>query len=335
MAGAQRRRKPAVKTGVAKSTAKPTSKSAKSASKTSKTPRKPSSRKPRTAFGRWMRRGGKRVRSVKKFVVTVVAAVIAAVFVFGMGVVVYKQMSITLAKNRQAKYVRQYDFDPGNIISDTQFFNTKSMGTYEVQQFLDKHGAKCSGDLCLKNYTVTTLDEKADRLCDGYKGGQQQSAAQVIDGAARSCGISQKVLLVMLEKEQGLVSTTTPSEARYKAALGLSCPDDGPCDPKHGGFFNQVYGAARRFKYYQAHESMYNFHAGQLNYVQYHPQSSCGGANVWIENDATALLYIYTPYQPNVRALQAGLGEGDSCSSYGNRNFSILYDAWFGDPRAS
>ena len=57
-------------------------------------------------------------------------------------------------------------------------------------------------------------------------------------------------------------------------------------------------------------------------------------AEVYIENTATALLYIYTPYQPNLAALEAGAGEGDACSTYGNRNFSIIYSGWFGDPRA-
>ena len=61
--------------------------------------------------------------------------------------------------------------------------------------------------------------------------------------------------------------------------------------------------------------------------------AGCGGSDVYIENKATALLYIYTPYQPNEAALAAGAGEGDSCSSYGNRNFSIIYRGWFGDAR--
>ena len=56
-------------------------------------------------------------------------------------------------------------------------------------------------------------------------------------------------------------------------------------------------------------------------------------AAVYIENKATALLYIYTPYQPNEAALKAGAGEGDACSTYGNRNFAIIYNSMFGNPR--
>ena len=105
------------------------------------------------------------------------------------------------------------------------------------------------------------------------------------------------------------------------------------CDAKYAGFFNQVYGAAKRYQYYVRHESQYAYHAGALNYVRYNPNAGCGGSDVYIENKATALLYIYTPYQPNEAALKAGAGEGDACSTYGNRNFAIIYNSMFGNPR--
>jgi hypothetical protein len=55
---------------------------------------------------------------------------------------------------------------------------------------------------------------------------------------------------------------------------------------------------------------------------------------VRIQNQATAALYIYTPYRPNQAALNAGWGTGDSCSSYGNRNFYNFYTLWFGSTKA-
>nr|WP_240921422.1 hypothetical protein [Microbacterium excoecariae] len=69
---------------------------------------------------------------------------------------------------------------------------------------------------------------------------------------------------------------------------------------------------------------------GRSSQVLWHPNSSCGSAAVTIKNDATAALYYYTPYQPNRAALNAGYGVGDSCSSYGNRNFYNYYTDWFG-----
>ena len=51
---------------------------------------------------------------------------------------------------------------------------------------------------------------------------------------------------------------------------------------------------------------------------------------VYIQNQATAGLYNYTPYRPNQAALDAGYGTGDSCSAYGNRNFWLYFTDWFG-----
>jgi len=51
---------------------------------------------------------------------------------------------------------------------------------------------------------------------------------------------------------------------------------------------------------------------------------------VSIRNLATASLYVYTPYQPNPASLAAYPGDGDACSSYGNRNFFRMFQTYFG-----
>lgn len=239
-------------------------------------------------------------------------------------------------ESSQALLARQYGFNPGLIIADDEMTDSASLTTDEIQDFLDTRGAGCSGDSCLATKTFDTNDEKKDSLCDGYTKASDQTAAQIISGVATSCSINPKVLIVMLQKEQGLVTAANPTDKNYTIAMGLSCPDDGDCDAAYYGFFNQVFGAAHRLKYYQAHFKDYNYRPKQTAYIQYNPDESCGGTKVYIENDATAMLYIYTPYQPNKAALE-GLaegsgGEGDSCSTYGNRNFTLFYNAWFGDP---
>lgn len=239
-------------------------------------------------------------------------------------------------ESEQALLARQYGFNPGLIIADDEMTDSTSLTTDEIQDFLDTRGAGCSGDSCLATKTFDTNDKKKDSLCDGYTKASGQTAAQIISGVATSCGINPKVLIVMLQKEQGLVTAANPTDKNYTIAMGLSCPDDGDCDAAYYGFFNQVFGAAHRLKYYQAHFKDYNYRPKQTAYIQYNPDESCGGTKVYIENDATAMLYNYTPYQPNKAALE-GLadgsgGEGDSCSTYGNRNFTLFYNAWFGDP---
>lgn len=231
------------------------------------------------------------------------------------------------AEAAQAKLVQAYDFDPGNIISDKQFFNGTAMSEDEVQSFLTEQGGS------LASMTFDTSDESGENLCKDYEGAKDESAATIIYQAAQACNVSQKVLLTVMQKEQHLVTAVNPTEFQMKAAMGLSCPDDADCDPAYAGFFKQVYGAAKRYRYYLAHEQQYGYKAKNLNYIQYHPDESCGGTTVYIENKATALLYIYTPYQPNVAALEAGTGTGDACSSYGNRNFDLIYSNWFESPR--
>lgn len=231
-------------------------------------------------------------------------------------------------RNDQETEQQKYDFNPGRIISDQKFFDSSSMTATQVQAFLNERGAACTGDICLKSAAFRTRAVKKDAQCNGYEGGGRQSAAQIIDQSARSCRISQRTLLVMLEKEQGLVRATHPTLRAYEAAMGLSCPDHAKCDTEYSGFFNQVYGAADRLRYYENHPDRYMYHSGKVNTIAYSPDPACGTGRVFIENTATALLYIYTPYQPNKAALTGNFG--DRCSSYGNLNFARLWHAWFG-----
>ena len=250
--------------------------------------------------------------------------VLAVVFAFIMA----HEHSLAVLRNDQASEQQHYDFNPGRIVSDKKFFDSSSMTSTSVQAFLNKQGANCTDALCLRSAAFATRSVKQDAQCNGYEGGGKQSAAQIIDQTARSCRVSQRTLLVMLEKEQGLIRTTQPTKRKYAAAMGLSCPDHARCDATYSGFFNQVYGAASRLRYYKDHPDRYMYHSGRVNTIAYSPDSSCGTGRVYIENTATALLYIYTPYQPNKAALTSTFG--DRCSSFGNLNFSRLWNEWFG-----
>lgn len=227
------------------------------------------------------------------------------------------------------------NFTPGYIISDGVFYNDETMTVAQIQTFLATKGANCvSGSIpCLKDYTENTYAKSADSYCKGYTARTGESASQIIANVAASCGVNPQVLLVTLQKEQGLVTTTSPTARKYQIAMGFGCPDNAPCVEEYYGFQNQIYRAARQFQVYEANPTRYGYQAGRSNYIQYNPNAACGGTNVTIENQATAALYIYTPYQPNQAAINAGYGTGDSCSSYGNRNFWRYFRDWFGDPR--
>lgn len=227
-------------------------------------------------------------------------------------------------------------FQPGNIISDAIFFDGSAMSAGTVQNFLSSRVASCrSGYTCLKDYSQSTPTMGGDSYCSAYTGSGGETAASIIAKVGQACGISQKVLLVLLDKEQSLVSSAAPTSYSYRNATGFSCPDTAPCDPAFSGFFFQVYYAARQFKVYAATPTSWNYRAGRTNRVYYNPNTSCGSSNLYIENQATAGLYIYTPYQPNAAALGNLYGTGDGCSAYGNRNFWRMFTDWFGSTVAT
>ncbi|GAA4198389.1 hypothetical protein GCM10022219_27770 [Microbacterium oryzae] len=237
----------------------------------------------------------------------------------------------------RARAVSLVGFDPGDIVSDAVFYNSGAMSAAQIQTFLKSKVPTCrSGYTCLKDFRMTTSTRKADAYCTKpYAGAANESAATIIAKVAQACGINPQVLLVMLQKEQGLVTHTWPSDWRYTIAMGMACPDTAACDTRYYGFQNQVYGAARQYQVY-ATSSWFNwFPVGKSSRVQYHPNASCGSGAVTIKNKATASLYYYTPYQPNAAALRAGYGTGDACSAYGNRNFYNYFTDWFGPTRAA
>ncbi|MBR6097933.1 hypothetical protein IKP94_04280, partial [Candidatus Saccharibacteria bacterium] len=157
------------------------------------------------------------------------------------------------------------------------------------------------------------------------------SAAQIIYNEAQKYSINPQVLLVLIKKESYVWGDTWPLKWEYNSVMGYGCPDTAPCDSTYYGFYNQVHMAAYQFDRYKQKNYEYNYHPGMVNTVYYSPNYSCGTKQVYIENMATASLYIYTPYTPNDAALQNYPGTS-YCGSYGNRNFFMYFSEWFGDP---
>ncbi|MET0932681.1 MAG: hypothetical protein ABWX56_03135 [Mycetocola sp.] len=232
-------------------------------------------------------------------------------------------------------------FQPGNIIEDGVFFNTGTMSESQIQTFLNGKVSSCaSGYTCLKDFKQTTYDRAADAMCKGYSGAANESAARIIKKVADSCGINPQVIIVMLQKEQGLVQSNRPSTWAWQASMGYACPDTAACDTKYFGFYNQVYMGMWQLKRYGNPPGTSNyftwFPIGKAAPIRWSPNASCGSANVVVENKATAALYYYTPYQPNAAALAAGYGASNdsTCSAYGNRNFYNYFTDWFGSTKA-
>ena len=237
-------------------------------------------------------------------------------------------------------------FDPAEIISDGVMFNGATMSASAIQAFMDKQQPTCAtGATCLRSQQSDIQAMAANPMCRAMPAAQDQSVAQIIQKVATACSVNPQVILVMLQKEQTLITGRKPYSGEtvqliYRKATGLGCPDTAPCDPAKYGLFNQLYGVAYWLVRYTmppgtgpgtAYSSVYNwFPVGRPSGVLYNPSAACGAGTITIRNKATASLYYYTPYQPNAAALAAGWGIGNSCSAYGNRNFYLYFTTWFG-----
>lgn len=202
------------------------------------------------------------------------------------------------------------NFNAGRIIDDHIFTNDDAMTTPEIQNFLNDKGASCSSN-CLKNYT---------------QGGKK--ASTIIREAAIDYGINPQTLLVLLQKEQGLVTSSSPTSYMYKYATGYCVTDSGLCG-NYWGFTKQVRKAAELFRDIVDDPDGSNYPPGSRK-IFYHPNDACGRKTVDIQNGATSALYHYTPYTPNGSALNNLYGTGNDCSAYGNRNFWRYFTDWFG-----
>lgn len=222
-------------------------------------------------------------------------------------------------------------FDPGNIMSDAVMSNKDSMSVQQIQAFLNSKNACNNTNTYMASWyphlQYTIRDGKF--VCMAQDTFNGKSAAQIIWQVGQDYNINPQFLIVLLEKEQGLVTDTWPNHVQYRSATGFGCPDTAACDSKYFGLENQLRNAANLFRTV-LNGGWSNYPVG-WTYVQYNPNASCGGKVINIQNRATSALYRYTPYQPNQSAINAGYGVGDSCGAYGNRNTWALFTDWFGD----
>ncbi len=230
-------------------------------------------------------------------------------------------------------------FDPGLIISDSVFYDFGTMTVADIQRFLESKVPVCratTGPACLRDYISDQLEKPGEEgKCAPMPAQPNIRASQMIYNIARACGINPKVLLVTLQKEQGLIQASRPTAYMYRAAMGYGCPDSDPgiCGKVWTGLFNQLYKGAGQLQWYGDPRGSFTYlKVGRTANIRYHPNESCGTKPVLIKSIATTALYYYTPYTPNDAALKNLYGTGDSCSAYGNRNFWRFFSDWFGSP---
>lgn len=236
-------------------------------------------------------------------------------------------------------------FNAGNIMDDFVFTNKGTMNPDQIQVFLNSKVSTCDtwgtqaseygGGTRAQWGTARGTPPPFTCIKEFYENGR--SAAQIIHDTAQEFTINPQVLIVLLQKEQGLITDTWPTSNQYRTATGYGCPDSTPgvCNSSYYGFTNQVRKAAQMFRAILNNSpTWYTPYVLGDNYIQYNPTTSCGGGVVNIQNRTTQALYNYTPYQPNQGALNAGYGTAP-CGAYGNRNFYLYFSDWFGTVRAN
>ncbi len=166
------------------------------------------------------------------------------------------------------------EFDPGFIISDADLFATGTMSVEAIQAFLNEQPG------LLKDHVEPDID------------GLMKTAAMIIHDAAQRRSINPKALIVLLQKEQSLITDNTPKDTQFHWATGYAVCDD--CDVDHPfvqkfkGFAKQVDSAAEFLQYVPVNLQDFHFTYGETY--------SIDGQDVLIQNSATAALYNYTPH---------------------------------------
>jgi len=185
-------------------------------------------------------------------------------------------------------------FNPNYLISDAELTNYVSMEMGDIQGFLEKG--------YLADYKTTDID------------GHTRYAADIIWRAAQRNGINPQVILVMLQKEQSLVTDDNPSQDQLDWALGYgvcdNCSHNNPDIQRWKGFAKQVNSTTLQINEGYLADLAEN---GET-VMGFAPGVACTIDDTLVvpANNATAALYTYTPHLE------------------GNENFAVIWQAWFG-----
>lgn len=177
-------------------------------------------------------------------------------------------------------------YDRNLLCTDSGLVNSNALNATGIQAFLNSKGS------FLKSFSQNG-----------------QTAAQIIDNAAKENGINPVAILAMLQKEQSLIYAKDYSQYKADWAMGYGvCDSCSLNDPKviaYKGFASQVnYGTwqlKRNYSYWATNGSAWN--VGKTMNID--------GTNVTFGNKCTSSQYRYTPH----------LGT----------NFSNYFDTWGGN----
>lgn len=182
-----------------------------------------------------------------------------------------------------------------NIISDADANNYNSMTMPEIRDFLRAQNSY------LKDFEYSGNNPSPAQVAldPDKKYIQTRTAAEIIYNAAQEAKINPQFLLTLLQKEQGLIEESNPSDRALNFAMGYYCYDGDYCNVQYKGFGKQVRGAALQFRWYMDNIYDYNWQPNKASCAgDPNPFLPCTskGTVVVPENHITAAMYIYTPH---------------------------------------
>ena len=113
-------------------------------------------------------------------------------------------------------------FNKDLLIDDIVFSNSGSMNSGAIDAFLNARNSCLSPNSGFSAPLPTGYNPN-----DGFLYGANATAGAVIATSAQVYGLNPQVLLVTLQKEQSLVTSTTCSTNTIAKAMGYGCPDSG------------------------------------------------------------------------------------------------------------
>jgi hypothetical protein len=246
-------------------------------------------------------------------------------------------------------------YDGSRIIDNSVFLNAGSMSKEQIQDFLaGKQSGLASRSFQLNCYGATSKERQwysaVGAPCD-----QTIPASHIIYYAAQVYGISPKVILSTLQKEQSLVTTQNPTDWQINQAMGYGCPTSGNCGGSSTFSYQVDSGAwALRYHYERANGNM-NWWSPSTSWTcgsvkKYYSPSLYPGQNVnffdednvlyrtyYLANAATSSMYCYTPHAYNNPQGLYGRPPFGTVGRYysGSYNFVNFFELWFGSTQTN
>ena len=172
-----------------------------------------------------------------------------------------------------------------------------SISRDEIQAFIDEKGT-------LGAFKTTDLD------------GEDRLAADIIHRVAQDHGVNPKFIMVMMQKEQSLITDPTPSQRQLDWATGYAVCDgcylNATNVARFQGFAKQIDSMAQQFVYGYMEDIRLN--GETQTRIALGREILINDTLVTPQNAATAAMYTYTPH------------------IHGNKNFWRIWNDWFSHP---